>query len=185
MPVTPLHVFPAVAVYFLLYRRLNGVAFFFGTLLIDLEPILYMIFGVNIPQVPLLLGGFARQGLHMITHNPFSIIILIAPAMLLLAKLVEVAGRKALTGLMPRTEWIRYSLTQTYMSAMLGAFLHLGWDLTMHADINLGFPFIDVRNPLINGQALSLIFQISLVMIPSAYFVGRKINAGSPFRKLP
>ena len=59
---TPFHVFPAIDVYFLLYRRLNGVAFFFGTLLIDLEPFLYVFLGVDFPQVPLLFGGFARQG---------------------------------------------------------------------------------------------------------------------------
>ncbi len=185
MPVTPFHVFPAIDLYFLLYRRLNGVAFFLGNLLIDLEPFLYVFFGVGFPQVPLLLGGFARQGFHMITHNPFSIILLVAPVMVLLTKLVEVAGHGVLVWFFPDAEWIRYSLIETYLSAILGAFLHLGLDLTMHRDVNLGFPFVDIPNSFINLQASNLILPISLIVIPVAYVLGRRINTGSPFKKLP
>jgi len=170
---------------FLFYRRLSGVAFLFGTLLIDLEPVLYVFLNFDFPQVPLLLGGFARQGFHMITHNPFSIIVLVAPVMVLLTKLVEVAGRGVLTKVLPNVEWMRYSLVQTYLSAVLGAFLHLGWDITMHTDVNLGFPFIDIPNSFINLQASNLILPISLIMIPVAYILGRRINTGNPFRKLP
>ena len=185
MPVTPFHIFPAIDVYLLFYRRLNGLAFLFGTLLIDLEPVIYLLFGVPFPHVQLLLGGFARQGPHMITHNPFSIVVLIAPSMALLAKLTESTGRRTLNALSPGAEWIHYSWVHTYLSALLGGFLHLGWDVTMHFDINLGFPFIDFLNPFINWQAYSIIYLISLVMIPIAYIIGKRINMGSPFRKLP
>jgi len=185
MPLTPLHVFPAIPVYLLFYRRLSGLAFLLGTTLIDLEPILYTFFGVSFPQVPLLLGGFARQGLHTITHNPFSIILLVAPATVVMTKLAELAGRGILTELFPGIEWISYSWTHTYLSAVFGAFLHLSWDLTMHADVNLGFPLINFQNPFINYQTSITILQVSLVMIPVAYLIGRRINAGSPFRKLP
>jgi len=185
MPVTPFHIIPGVTVYFLAFRRLNALAFFFGTLLIDLEPVVYWFLGVGYPQVPLLFGGFARQGLHMITHNPFSIVFLVAPAMLLLTKLVELTARPLLLGIFSGAEWINYSWKQTYLSALFGAFLHLGWDLTMHYDINLGFPFVDVQNPFVSYQAFSLILQVSFIMILPAYFIGKRINAGSPFKKLP
>ncbi len=185
MPVTPFHLIPAGAVYFLFFRRLNCLAFFFGTLLIDLEPVLYWFLGVGFPQIPLLFGGFARQGLHMITHNPFSIVFVVAPAMLLLTKLVELTGRSLLLEFFSGAEWIKYSWKQTYLSALAGAFLHLGWDLTMHYDINLGFPFVDVSNPFVNFQAFYLILQVSLIMILPAYFIGKRLNKSSPFKKLP
>lgn len=177
--------FPAINVYFLLYRRLNGLAFFLGTLLIDAEPFVYIFMNVDFPRVPLLLGGFARQGYHMITHNPFSIIVLVGPLMVVLAKLIEATGRGVLTQLLPEAEWMHYSLPQTYLSALLGGFLHLSWDLTMHWDVNLGFPFIDIQNPFVSGTAATLILSISLIMIPFTYVVGKRINSGSPFRKLP
>jgi len=53
------------------------------------------------------------------------------------------------------------------------------------SDIHLGFSFIDVRNPFVNSNALSMIFWVSLVLILLTYFVGKKINEGSPFKKLP
>jgi len=177
--------FPAIDVYLLFYRRLNGLAFLFGTLLIDLEPAIYLLFAVPFPQVQLLFGGFARQGPHMVTHNPFSIVVLVAPSMALLAKLTESLGRGTLNALFPGAEWVHYSWIHTYLSALLGGFLHLGWDITMHCDVNLGFPFFDVRNPFINSQAYSLIYPISIIMIPIAYIIGKRINHGSPFKKLP
>jgi hypothetical protein len=169
----------------LFYRRLNGLAFFFATLLIDLEPVIYLLFGVPFPQIQLLFGGFARQGYHMITHNPFSIIVLVAPSMVLLAKLTESFGRRALYALFPGAEWAHYSWFHTYLSALLGGFLHLGWDITLHHDVNVGFPFVDILNPCINSLAYSLVFPISLIMIPIAYIIGKRINQGSPFKKLP
>ncbi len=185
MPITPFHMVPATAVYLMFFRRLNGLAFFFGTLLIDLEPIFYWFFWVGYPQIPLLFGGFARQGLHMITHNPFSVVFLVAPAMVLLTKLVELSTRGLLLEIFSGAEWIKYSWKQTYLSAVSGAFLHLGWDLTVHDDINLGFPFVDIPNPFISLQASSIILQISLIMILPAYFIGKRLGKGSPFKKLP
>lgn len=185
MPLTPLHVILAVPVYFLLFRRLNGVAFFSGTLLIDVEPAIYLFFNVNYPQVPLLFGGFAQQGLHMITHNLFSVVLLVAPVMILLTKIVELTAKGFLLKIFPSAEWINYSLKQTYFSALFGAFLHLGWDITMHWDINLGFPFVNIANSFVNLQAFTMIFGVSLIMILPAYLIGKRLSKNSPFRKLP
>jgi len=185
MPVTPFHLIPTATVYFLFFRHLNGLAFFSGSLLIDLEPVLYWFFSPPYPQIPLLFGGLTPQGLHMITHNPFSVIFMVAPAMVLLAKLVELTARGFLLGLLPGARWTDYSWRQTYLSALFGAFLHLGWDLTMHSDINLGFPFVSILNPFINFQAFTIILQVSFIMILPAYFIGKRINKDSPFKKLP
>jgi len=155
-----------------------------GTLLIDLEPIVYMFLDVPFPTVPLLFGGFARQGYHMITHNPFSVLFMVGPAMFMLTKFLEL-GKSLLLNIFPNVEWVNYSWKRTYLSALLGSFLHLGWDVTMHEDINLGFPFVDVSNPFVNPSAWSMIFIVSLVLILPTYFVGKKINSGSPFNKLP
>jgi len=185
VPLTPFHLIPTTAVYFLFFRRLNGLAFFSGALLIDLEPIMYWFLRVDFPNIPLVFGGFARQGLHMITHNPFSIVFLLAPTMVLLTKTVELTARDFLLRIFSSAQWITYSLKQTYLSGLFGAFLHLGWDLTMHYDINLGFPFIDIGNPFVNYQAFSIILQASLIMILPAYFIGKRLNGSSPFKKLP
>jgi len=184
VPLTPFHLFPALPVYFVFYRRLNGLAFFMSTLLIDLEPVIYMFLGVPFPTVPLLLGGFARQGYHMLTHNPFSVLVIVGPAIFMLTKFLEL-GKPLLLEIFSGAEWVNYSWKRTYLSALLGSFLHLGWDVTMHRDINLGFPFVDIRNPLLNPSAASMILIVSLVLILPTYFVGKKINGGSPFKKLP
>lgn len=163
---------------------MNGLAFFMGTFLIDLEPFIYMFLGVPFPTVPLLFGGFARQGYHMITHNPFSILIIVGPAIFMLTKFLEL-GKPLLLETLKNAEWVKYSRKCTYLSVLLGGFVHFGWDVTMHWDINLGFPFLDVANPFVNSAATSMIFWFSLVLILPTYFVGKKINGGSPFKKLP
>jgi len=184
VPLTPFHLFPALPCYFVFYRRLNGLAFFIGTFLIDLEPVIYMFLGVPFPVVPLLFGGFATQGYHMITHNPFSILVFVGPAVFMLTKLLEL-GKSLLMEIFGGVEWVSYSWRRTYLSALLGSFLHLGWDVAMHWGINLGFPFLDIGNPLLNSSAASMIFIVSLILILPTYFVGKKINGGSPFKKLP
>lgn len=185
LPVTPFHIIPAGTFYFLFFRRLNGLAFFLGTFLIDLEPALYLFFNIHFPEIRLLFGGYARQGFHMITHNPFSIILVVTPTCLVLTKIAESSARGLLFKILPGAEWISYSWKLTYLSALFGAFLHLSWDLTMHNDINLGFPFVDIPNPFISYQAFSVILLVSLVLMLPAYFVGKRLNKGSPFKKLP
>jgi hypothetical protein len=184
MPITPLHGFPASTVYLLTYRYLHGLAFFLATFLIDIEPVLYMIFGVPQPRIPLLFGGYTPTGLHMVTHNPFAVIVLVAPAMTVLAKLLEV-GKPFWLDILGGAEWIDYSWARVYLSALAGGFLHLGWDLTMHTDINLGFPFMSLPNPFVNYAVLAIIGMASVVLILPSYFLGKRINRGSPFKKLP
>jgi len=184
MPPTPFHILPAGTVYLLTYRYIHGLAFFLATFLIDIEPVLYMIFGVPQPRVPLLFGGYTPMGLHMITHNPFAVIVLIAPAMAVLAKLLEL-DKPFWLMIFNDAEWINYSWARTYISALAGGFLHLGWDLTMHGDINLGFPFISLPNPFVNYAVLAIIGMTSAALLLPSYFVGNKINRGSPFKKLP
>lgn len=184
MPVTPLHVLPATPVYFLFYRRMHGLAFFLATFLIDIEPILYLAFNVPQPRVPLLLGGYTPMGFHMITHNPFAVIVLVAPAMTVFAKLFEL-GKPFWLNIFEGTEWVNYSWKKTYLSALIGVFLHLGWDMILHRDVNFGFPFVSVPNPFISSGASMIIGIASLVLIPPSYVLGKKINKGIPFAKLP
>jgi len=120
----------------------------------------------------------------MITHNPFSIVVLVVPSMIFLTKFLEL-GKPLVLKISPSIEWVNYGWKRTYLSALLGSFLHLGWDVTMHDDINLGFPFVDVINSFANSQAAYLIFQASLVMILPAYFIGKRPNGGSSLKKLP
>jgi len=123
-------------------------------------------------------------GLHAVTHNPFGIFFIVVPYVVVLAKLLEL-GRAFLMKMLPDAEWINYSWKSVYFSAVLGCFIHLGWDVTMHRDINLGFPFVYITNPFINGQLATWIGILSLTLILPAYFVGARISKGNPFRKLP
>ncbi|MDH5783185.1 MAG: hypothetical protein OEZ35_05930 [Candidatus Bathyarchaeota archaeon] len=184
MPVTPFHLFPAGMIYFLLYCRLHGLAFFLATVLIDLEPILYLVLGFPQGSFPLLLGGHVPMSFHAFTHNPFGIFLILAPPIAILAKFLEL-GKPLWLQIFPDAEWINYSWKLTYFSAVLGAMIHLGWDITMHGDINFGFPFIRIANPFQSNETAIWIGILSLALILPAYFIGTKINGGNPFRKLP
>lgn len=184
MPLTPFHLFPASVVYFLFYRRLHGFAFFFAAVLIDLEPIIYWLSGFPRSSFPLLFGGSTPLGLHALIHNPFGIFFVLAPLIAVLAKVLEL-GKTFWLLIFPDAEWLSYSWKLTYFSAVLGAMIHLGWDSTMHRDINFGFPFVRVANPFISMRATVWVGILSFILILPAYFIGRKINGGSPFRKLP
>jgi hypothetical protein len=184
MPLTLFHLLPASVVYFLFYRRLHGLAFFLATVLIDLEPIIYWLSGFPEGSFPLLFGSYVSFKLHALIHNPFGTLIVLAPLSAVLAKVLEYKKTFWLM-FFPDAEWISYSLKLTYFSAVLGAMIHLGWDSTMHHDINFGFPFVRIINPFINDRATVWIGILSLVLILPAYFIGKKINGGNPFRKLP
>ena len=166
MPVTPLHVLPTLAAYLLASKRVHLFAFFSAALLIDVEPMLYLLFGVPVPKIPLLLGG-ESTGVHVITHNPFAIVILIAPSMPVLAKALE-RMKIFWLAVFHDAVWVNRSIRSTYFSALLGAFLHLGWDLTMHQDVNMAFPIYSLPNPFINQQSLDLIWNLSLLAVPVA-----------------
>ena len=84
-----------------------------------------MIFGVPTPRVPLFFGGYTPTGLHMITHNLFAVIVLIAPAITVLAKLLEFSKPFWLE-IFEGDEWVNYSWARTYLSALAGGFLHFG-----------------------------------------------------------
>lgn len=184
MPVTPFHLLPAGVVYLLFYRRLHGLAFFLATVLIDLESIFYWISGFPKGSFPLLLGGHASFGLHALVHNPFGIFLILAPSMAVLAKLLEL-GRPFWLYVFPDADWINYSWKLTYFSAALGGSIHLGWDATMHGDINFGFPFMQIENRFVNHGVTIWIGILSLALMLPAYLIGTKINEGNPFRKLP
>jgi len=184
MPITPFHLLPASVVYFLFYRRLHGLAFLSATLLIDLEPIIYWLSGFPQGSFPLLFGGYVSFSLHALVHNPFGIFFVLAPLIAVLARVLE-SGKAFWLMIFPDAEWVSYSWKSTYLSAVLGAMIHLGWDSTMHHDVNLGFPFVGVANPFVSVRAMVWIGVLSLVLILPAYFIGKKANGGSPFRKLP
>ena len=156
MPVTPFHLLPAGVVYFLFYRRLHGLAFFLAAVLIDIEPALYLVLGFPEGSFPLLLDGYVPMSFHAFTHNPFGILFIVAPLVAILARFLEL-GKPLWLKIFPDAEWINYSWKLVYFSAVLGCFLHLGWDTTMHGDINFGFSFTWIVNPFINSQVASWI----------------------------
>lgn len=184
MPITPFHLFPAGAIYFLCHRRLHGIAFILASVLMDIEPVLYLVLGSPMGSFPLLLGSYVPMSLHWVTHNPFAVFLVMAPFTTILARSLELA-RPLWLQIFSKAEWVDYSWRLTYLAAILGGFVHLGWDSTMHGDVNFGFPFTRISNPLINSQFAIWIGMLGLILIVPAYFVGKRINGGSPFQKLP
>ncbi|MFB0567028.1 MAG: hypothetical protein ACETVM_00380 [Candidatus Bathyarchaeia archaeon] len=184
MPVTPFHLLPASMGYLLFYRRLHGLAFFLATVLIDLEPIVYLVLSFPEDSFPLLFGGRMPMSPHAFTHNPFGIFFIVVPLVTILARFLEL-GKPLWLQIFPDAEWFNYSWKLTYFSAVLGSFLHLGWDTTMHGDINFGFPFIRIANSFQSNETAIWIGILSLALILPAYFIGTKINGSSSFRKLP
>ena len=184
MPPTPLHILPSSTVYLLAYRYLHGIAFYLATLLIDIEPALHLIFDIPPSRIPMLWGGYTLIGAHTITHNPLGIFILIAPTMTILAKLLE-RTKPFWLKIFEGADWTDYSWKRTYLSGLIGGFLHLGWDVTMHEGINLGFPFIYIPNFFRSDAAFYFIGILSLLLILPSYIIGKRNNKGSPFRKLP
>lgn len=183
MPFTPLHLLPALAFYFIFFRKIHSFAFFSATLLIDIEPALYIIFNVPIPQIPLIFGGYNPDGLHIVTHNFFGIVLIVAPAISILAKILE-KKRKFWLRILRNARWVDYPLKTVFLSALLGAFIHLGWDLTINEDINMAFPFFYMPNIFVNHQVLDLVWNSSLVVIALSFIFSLKLRE-SPFRKVP
>jgi hypothetical protein len=177
MPLTPLHLLPALAVYFVIQKRINLFAFMAGTLLIDIEPLVYSII---VPEFSfsLLDGTSIYLGLHTITHNPCGVLFIVGPVMGWVGLLLQ-RWRKIASFFLGNSK--RGGAKVAYFSAVTGGFLHVGWDVTMHLDINLAFPFFQLGNPFVSDFWLDAVFIASLIALPISLIVGRIITGEFPF----
>lgn len=122
MPVTPFHVGPGAALHAIAPRQLSFLAFCAANVLIDLEPLYYMLTG----QYPLHRWLHTYLGATLIT-------------MLTLGLFVSARKLSARFGI--ACGWLQLPPGPLWAGAAAGAYTHIVLDSVMHADIQPLAPF--------------------------------------------
>jgi len=140
MPFTPFHAGPGALLHALAPQRVSFLAFCVANILIDLEPLYYIVSG----QWPL----------HRFWHT------LTGAALVLLATVLLFIGARrpaAAWRWVPDVfGWQALPLPAVALGAGLGSFSHLVFDAVMHADLRPLAPFSD-HNPLLHVMPLGLL----------------------------
>lgn len=129
MPFTPFHVGPGAALHALAPRRLSFLAFCAANVLIDVEPLYYML--------------THQHPLHRFFHT-FAGALLVASATVGLFMLLRRAA--------PR-DWTLPTLSAVVVGALAGTLSHVLLDSIMHTDMAPFAPFSDL-NPLLRIVSL-------------------------------
>jgi membrane-bound metal-dependent hydrolase YbcI (DUF457 family) len=131
VPVTPFHFGPGAAIHSLAPRHISFISFCTANVLIDVEPLYYMLTG----QAPL----------HRFFHTYVgATLVALATVMLFLA-----ARRVARVLPLPNVfGWQQLGIPAVAVGAFLGTYSHIVLDSVMHADIRPFAPFSDA-NPLL------------------------------------
>jgi membrane-bound metal-dependent hydrolase YbcI (DUF457 family) len=131
MPVTPFHFGPGAVVHAVAPRQVSFIAFCAANVLIDIEPLTYML----THQYPV----------HRFFHS-YAGATVIWPVTVLLFLL---ARRLADIVWLPNVfNWKSLSVVRVAVGAALGAYSHIVFDSLMHADMRPLAPFSDA-NPLL------------------------------------
>jgi membrane-bound metal-dependent hydrolase YbcI (DUF457 family) len=139
MPITPFHFGPGAVIHALAPRRISFIGFVAGNVVIDIEPLYYIL----TDQYPL------HRFFH--TYIGASLILLAAPVIFIAAK--RFAARFWLPNLFG---WQQLTVWPVVCGAAAGVYSHIVFDSIMHGDIRPFSPFSDA-NPLheiISLQAL-------------------------------
>ena len=136
MPLTPFHFGPAFFVGLLLLSYIDFATFVIASVIVDVEPILVMFLNLNLP-----LHGF----FHTFIGGTLVALILAA----FMAKF-----RKRFSGLLSFFKLERKtSLKGIFAASLLGVYIHLLLDSTMHADMQPFYPL--TVNPLLERGPLA------------------------------
>jgi hypothetical protein len=131
MPITPFHFGPGAAIHALAPRHVSFLGFCAANVLIDVEPLYYMVTG----QFPL------HRFFH--TYIGASLIVLATALLFVLAR--RFAQRFWLPDLFG---WQRLGLVPVLLGAFAGSYSHIVLDSIMHSDIRPLAPFSEA-NPLL------------------------------------
>jgi hypothetical protein len=124
MPFTPFHFGPGAALHALAPRQLSFMAFAGANVLVDVEPLYYMLIG--------------QEPLHRFFHTYIGVtlVMLATVAVFLLAR------RLARTVWLPNPgDWQALRLRPVMLGAAAGSYSHIVLDSVMHADIHPLAPF--------------------------------------------
>ena len=152
MPLTPLHLGPALLVALLAYPLLDLPTLLVASAVLDLEPLIIMLLGLNQP----LHGQY-----HSLTLGTL-VALTVALAMHLLRRYTE-------------PYMVRLRLSQppdirAYVaSAVLGVWMHVAMDAFMYSDLTLLYPL--QVNPMLGLLSSSTVVNICLVSYPLAVIV--------------
>lgn len=141
MPITPFHFGAGAALHAIAPKQLSFLAFCAANVLIDIEPLYYMVTG----QYPL----------HRFFHTYIGAsIIMLATALIFFAAL-QLATRLRLPDLF---QWQSLNPRAIWLGAAAGSYTHIVLDSIMHADIVPLSPFTEVNMlyQLVSLQALHL-----------------------------
>lgn len=130
MPFTPFHFGPGGAIHALAPRHISFIAFAAANVLVDVEPLYYMLTG--------------QDPLHRFFHTYVGVTLVIAATVLLFALARKCAARILLPNLL---RWRELTLGQVIAGAAAGGWSHIVLDSIMHADIRPLAPFSQA-NPL-------------------------------------
>lgn len=128
MPITPFHFGPGALLHSVAPKRISFLAFCSANVLIDIEPLYYMVTG----QYPL------HRFLH--TYIGATIIMVVTAAILLVS--LQLASRVKLPNIF---NWQSLTTRPIWLGAAAGSYSHIVLDSVMHADITPLSPFSETN----------------------------------------
>ncbi len=130
MPITPFHFGPGAAIHSVAPKHISFLAFCSANVLIDFEPLYYMVTG----QYPL----------HRFFHTYIGATIITAATALIFFAALKLNQKVKLPNLF---QWQSLSPPPIWLGAAIGSYSHIVFDSVMHSDIVPLFPFSNA-NPL-------------------------------------
>lgn len=145
MPVTPFHFGPGAAVHAAAPRYVSFIAFCGANVLIDIEPLTYML--------------SHEYPVHRFFHSYVGATVIWPATMLLFVMMLRLAQVVPIPNIF---NWKSLTLSRVGVGAALGAYSHIVFDSLMHADMRPLAPFSDA-NPLLGLVPLAALHWFCIV----------------------
>jgi hypothetical protein len=157
MPFTPFHFGPGGLIHALAPRRISFLSFAGANVLIDVEPLYFMVTG--------------QDTLHRFLHTYVGATMAALATLALFAAALGLARRVWLPDVF---QWQQLSLRPVAVGAVLGAYSHIVLDSVMHADMRPLAPFSQA-NPLFLLVSVDELQNLCLVagVVAGAILLGR------------
>jgi membrane-bound metal-dependent hydrolase YbcI (DUF457 family) len=128
MPITPFHFGPGAAIHAVAPKHVSFLAFCAANVLIDIEPLYYMLTG----QYPL----------HRFFHTYIGASLITLATVLIFLAALKLASRFRLPDLL---QWQSLSSRAIWLGAAIGSYSHIVFDSVMHTDITPLLPFSETN----------------------------------------
>lgn len=129
MPITPFHFGPGALLHTVVPERISFLAFCSANVLIDLEPLYYMVTG----QYPL----------HRFFHTYVGATIIMVATTAIFLALFQLSSKVKLFNIF---NWQSLATSQIWLGAAAGSYSHIVLDSVMHPDIAPLSPFSEANN---------------------------------------